>query len=126
MRTVKLTAEQKRELVLEYFLVPLGQRTDWLLERGVHPRTFHRWRRMLMAGALETGLIPRGGVWVSVDENAELGRLHAENKKLRAELDKAREDLESRDRVVDALGKAIELLQDGTAGEGEDEAKGRP
>lgn len=80
---------------------------------------------MMVTGALETGMIPRGGVLVSVDENKELGRLHAENKRLRAELEKERANAQSKDRAIDALGKAIELLQDETAGR-ELDSTGRP
>lgn len=125
MSRPRLAPEQQRELVLEYLAVPYGQRMKWLAERDVNPRTFHRWRTMMVTGALETGMIPRGGVLVSADENRELGRLHAENKRLRAELDKERAGAQSKDRVIDALGKAIELLRDGTAGKNED-TPGRP
>ena len=125
MSRPKLAPEQQRELVLEYLAVPYGQRTRWLAERDLNRRTFHRWRMKMVTGALETGMIPRGGVLVSADENHELGRLHAENKKLRAQLEKERAGAESKDRVIDALGKAIELLQGGTAGKDED-TTGRP
>lgn len=62
---------------------------------------------------------------VSADENRELGRLHAENKKLRTELEKAHKGAESKDRVINALGKAIELLQDETASKRQDNETGR-
>jgi len=79
-----------------------------------------------VVGALETGLVPRGGVFVTAEENREMARLHAENKRLRAELDKAKKDAEIQARAVAALGKAIELLQDGTAHKSVDESPGRP
>lgn len=125
MSRPRLAAEEQRELVLEYLAVPYGQRMRWCAERDVNPRSLHRWRRMMVTGALETGMIPRGGVLVSVDENKELGRLHAENKRLRAELEKERANAQSKDRAIDALGKAIELLQDETAGR-ELDSTGRP
>ena len=55
-----------------------------------------------------------------------MARLHLENVQLRAELDKAKKDVEIQTRAVDALGKAIELLQDGTADKSVNEAPGRP
>lgn len=114
------TAQQRRELVLEYLAVPYGRRQAWLAARGVRTRTVQKWRRQVMAGVVESGRIPRGGVLVSVEENRELARLHAENTRLRAELEAAKKAAESSGRVVDALGKAIELLRDGTAPKGED------
>lgn len=125
MSRPRLAAEQQRELVLEYLTVPHGHRMKWLAERNLNRDTFYRWRKMMIAGALETGMIPRGGVMVSADENRELGRLHAENKKLRTELEKAHKGAESKDRVINALGKAIELLQDETASKRQDNETGR-
>ena len=126
MGRTKFTAEEKREMVLEYFAVARGQRGRWLAQRDVSPRTFYVWRQQIVVGALETGLIPRGGVFVTAEENREMARLHAENKRLRAELDKAKKDAEIQARAVDALGKAIELLQDGTAPKSVEQAPGRP
>ena len=59
MSRQRLTAEQKRELVLEYLTLPHGQRGRWLAEHDVRVRTFHLWRQQLIVGALETGSIPR-------------------------------------------------------------------
>jgi transposase-like protein len=121
----RFTADQRRDFVLEYLAVPWGQRRQWRVARGMSVDVLYKWRRQVMAGVVESGRIPRGGVLVSVEENRELARLHAENKRLRAELDEARKSAESSARVVDALGKAIELLRDGTAPKGGDETGSR-
>lgn len=113
MKKPRLSQAEKRDLVLEYLCVPFGQRKEFLDRHDVSPDTFRHWRRQVMTGALETGLIPRGGSWVSADENRELARLYVENKRLQAELDKARTRLETQERTVDVLGKAIESLRDG-------------
>ncbi|MGL4174659.1 MAG: hypothetical protein ACRCSN_01165 [Dermatophilaceae bacterium] len=63
---------------------------------------------------------------MSVEENRELARLHAENTRLRSEMEEAKKAAESSARVVDALGKAIELLRDGTAPKGGDATGSRP
>lgn len=109
------TAAEKRDLVLEYLASPYGQRQQMLARRGVTPSAFRHLRRRVMAEALEQGLIPRGGVWVSAEENKELARLHKENQQLRAQLKEANQRREAQEKVVEALGKAIGLLQDGTA-----------
>ena len=116
----EFTVEQRRDFVLEYLAVPHGQRQAFRRARGVGEATLARWRRQVMAGVVESGRIPRGGVLVSIEENRELARLHAENKRLRAKLDTAHASPQSQARVIDALGKAIELLRDGTAPKGGD------
>lgn len=115
------TVEEQRALVYEYFAVPYGAKGRFLVERGVSSGRFGRWRAQVFADTLDQGLVPRGGVLVSVDEAGALARLLAENRKLREQLDvrgvehhdalAARdEELDRQRRVVDALGKAIELL----------------
>ncbi|KGN30084.1 hypothetical protein N802_09985 [Knoellia sinensis KCTC 19936] len=126
MEYSEFTPEQWRDLVLEYLAVPHGQRQAWRKARGVREYTLQTWRRKVLAGVVQSGRIPRGGVLVSMEENQELARLHAENKQLRAELDAAKAAAESSARVVDALGKAIELLRGGAAPKGSDGTDSRP
>ncbi len=45
------------------------------------------------------------------DESAELIRLRAENRRLEVELERARKDIEDRQRSLDSMGKATALLQ---------------
>lgn len=126
MSKQRLTAEEKRELVLEYLALPYGARERWIEARDLNRRTFHRWRQQMVVGLLERDMTVRGGVLVPVEENKEIARLAAQNEELRAQLEEAATRSDSQEKVIFALGKAIELLQDGTAGRGEDESPGRP
>jgi transposase-like protein len=110
--------EQKRDFVLRYTSVPYGSRSAFALQAGLDRRVIAGWRRQLAAGTLEQGLVPRGGGLWPVEENKEVARLVAEVADLRAQLDRAKEARASQDRVVDALGKAIELLRDVHASKG--------
>lgn len=109
-----MTVDEKRQLVLEYSAVPHGQKLAFLRARGVSASQFRRVRQEVVAGALEHGLIARGGAWVSSEENRELARLHKEIRQLKDQLEAARAESAQHARVADALGKAIELLQAGT------------
>lgn len=120
------TAEEKRELVLEYLALPYGSRGRWIESRALNRRTFHRWRQQMMVGLLERDMTVRGGVLVAVDENKEIARLSAQNQALQAQLEQARQRSDSQEKVIFALGKAIELLQDGTADKSEQPGPGRP
>ena len=115
------TAEEQRQLVYEYLCVPYGSKARFLAERGVSSTVLRRWRKLVFAGSVEHGLVPRGGGVVSVEETQALKKLLQENQALREQL--ARRDAEhqrelaGRDeelaiqhRAVDALGKAIEIL----------------
>ena len=115
------TVEEQRELVYEYLAVSHGSKGRFLIERGLSSRQLARWRSQVFAGSLERGLVPRGGAVVSVDEAAALKRLLDENQALKEQLAardaEHRQDLAALDeelatqrRVVDALGKAIEIL----------------
>jgi hypothetical protein len=44
-------------------------------------------------------------------ESAELARLREANRRLEAELERARKDIDDRQRSLDAMGKATALLQ---------------
>ena len=81
-----LTVEEIRELVYEYLALPYGARGRFLAERDISPHRFHRWRRTVVAGDIERGLVSRNGVMVSHDESAEISRLATTVKRLQAEL----------------------------------------
>ena len=55
-----------RELVVEYQLVPHGQKGPWLAAQGVSNRQFRRWQSAVFDGDLDRGLIPREGGGVTV------------------------------------------------------------
>jgi len=115
------SVEEQRGLVYEYLSVPYGGKGRFLVERGVSAHQIRRWRSQVFADTLEQGLVPRAGGVVSVDESGALARVLAENRALREELAAERvehqrqlaqreEELARRQRTVDALGKAIEVL----------------
>lgn len=115
------SVEEQRELVYEYLSVPYGGKGRFLAERGVSDRQIRRWRLQVFADTLEQGLVPRAGGLVSVEESGALARLLAENQALREEmaaqqaehqrqLEEREEELARQRRMVDALGKAIEIL----------------
>ncbi len=113
-----LTVEEIRELVYEYLALPYGARGRFLAERDISPHRFHRWRRTVVAGDIERGLVPRNGVMVSHDESAEISRLATTVKRLQAELAVKDSQLMTKDvelrraqAAVTALGKAIGLLR---------------
>lgn len=106
------TVEQKREFVLRYTSLPQGTRSAFARGAGVDRGVIARWRRQLAAGTLEQGLVPReGGLW-PVEDNKEVARLVARVSDLEKQLAKEKESTASQSRVIDALGKAIELLRD--------------
>lgn len=106
------TAEQKRDFVLRYVALPHGTKEAFAREAGVDSSRLARWRRQLAAGTLEQGLVPRGGGLWRVDDNREVARLLAQVEELEGLLAKERAERASQARVIDALGKAIELLRD--------------
>lgn len=125
MTKSRFTAEERRDLALQYLSLPWGQRGRWLVEQSITESAMRSWRKEVARRVFAEGMIPRGGVMVPAEENREMGRLHQENQRLRAELDSLRRRDEAKDRVIDALGKAIELLQDAPAGKGST-GRGRP
>lgn len=115
------TAEEQRELVYEYLCVPQGSKGRFLAERGVSSTVLRRWRKLVFAGSVEHGLVPRGGAMVSVEETQAVKKLLEENRALKEQLAcrdvEHQQELAARDdelaiqrRAVDALGKAIEIL----------------
>ncbi|GAT10502.1 putative uncharacterized protein, partial [Mycolicibacterium novocastrense] len=55
-----------RELVVEYQLVPYGQKGPFLAARGVSNHQFRRWQAAVFAGDLDRALIPREGGLMTV------------------------------------------------------------
>ena len=114
------TPTEIRELVVEYQLLPYGQKGPWLAAHGVSNRQFRRWQATVFDGDLDRGLIPREGEAMTVPpakrrtlakadaakqdrDEAELARLQARVRELEA--------------TNDALGKAIGLLHEMNAQE---------
>ena len=129
--TRRWTVEQKRAHVVAYLSVPKRAKMAYLAEHDLSTSHIRQWRTQIFTGLLEQGLIVRGGVGlIHADENREFVRLVRENEQLQAELVAARaeharaladkdEQIAVQGRAVDALGKAIGLLQPGTAGQGQ-------
>lgn len=133
MKRGSLTWQEKHAHVLAYLACPYGTKGAYLREHGLSAETIRSWRSQVYAGSLEQGLVPRGGVLSSVEENQEIVRLAQANEALRQQLAAQQDDhetaLAAKDAeiaraasTVEALGKAIALLQvrnesaDGTTG----------
>ena len=56
----KPSAEYIREVVVEYGLVPHGQKEAWLVAHGLAAHTVRRWTAMVADGDLPTRTRPRG------------------------------------------------------------------
>jgi hypothetical protein len=111
--TAGFSPTEIREFVVDYQLLPYGQKGPWLAALGVSNRQFRRWQTAVFDGDLDRGLIPREGIGMTdppakrralvkadaarVDRDAaELARLQARVRELEA--------------TNEALGKAIGLL----------------
>jgi hypothetical protein len=104
-----------REFVVEYQLVPHGQKGSWLAAQGVSNRQFRRWQAAVFDGDLDRGLIPREGGAMTVPPAKRRAMAKADDAKQdRDEVELAR--LQARVRELeatnDALGKAIGLLHE--------------
>lgn len=107
------TSAEIREFVVEYHLLPHGQKGLWRAAHGVSVRQLTRWKAAVFAGDLDRGLIPReGGVMtvppakrtaLAMAEAAKQDREDDELARLRARVG----ELET---TNEALGKAIGLL----------------
>jgi hypothetical protein len=104
-----------RELVVEYQLVPHGQKGPWLAARGISNRQFRRWQSAVFDGDLDLGLIPREGVGMTVPPAKRRALAKAEDaKSARDDAELARLQARVRELEVtnEALGKAIGLLHE--------------
>ena len=102
---------ERREIMAEYEEAPHGGKQLVLRRRGVSLWQVRRWQASRDAGLLETGGAVREPRMTPKKESAELARLRADNRRLEAELERARRDIDDRQRSLDALGKATALLQ---------------
>lgn len=117
------TPEQKREHVLAHLRQPHGMKGRYIQQVGITAVTLRKWRSQMAAGTLETGLVPRKLTReLGLEENKELVRMADEAAKHRAEIDQLKathaKELAEKDaqiakaeKVADALGKAIALVQ---------------
>lgn len=104
-----------RELVVEYQLIPHGQKGPWLAARGVSNRQFRRWQSAVFDGDLDLGLIPREGIGVTVPPAKRRAMAKAEESQQRrdeVELAALRARVRELEATNDALGKAIGLLHE--------------
>ena len=125
-----LTAEEKREHVLAYLGLEHGSKSEYLRRYGLQRWQISRWRAAMCAGTLEMGLIPRDGVYPNDPmANREVVRLTDEVARLRqqladlqaahdAELADKQAEIDAARAAVEAVGKAIALLQSGSGSAG--------
>jgi hypothetical protein len=107
------TPSEIRELVVDYQLVPHGQKGPWLAAHGVSNRQFRRWQATVFGGDLDRGLIPRegGAMTVPPAQRRALAKADAANQdRDAAELDQLRARVHELEATNEALGKAIGLL----------------
>jgi transposase len=110
--SVGWTVEEKRAIVAEYEQTPHGFKQQVLDRHGVSRSRVLRWQASRDAGVLEVGFTVRRPQKTPRTESAEIARLRAENARLTAELERARRDVDDRQRALEALGKATALLQE--------------
>ena len=124
----RYSPEYIREIVIEYGLVPHGQKEAWLIEHGLADHTVRRWTAMVADGDLPTRTTPRRIGTLTMDECVEIQQLRKEistlmqqkrklelDAKRREEvmqraLDKATERAERAELATDALGKALATM----------------
>ena len=124
----RYSPEYIREIVIEYGLVPHGQKEAWLIEHGLAAHTVRRWIAMVADGDLPTRTTPRRIGTLTMDECVEIQQLRKEistlmqqkrklelDAKRREEamqraLDKATERAERAELATDALGKALATM----------------
>jgi hypothetical protein len=102
-----------RELVVDYQLVPHGQKGPFLAARGVSNRQFRRWQTAVFDGDLDRGLIPREGGVMTVPPAKRRALAKADAAKQdrdEAELIRLRARVGELEQTNEALGKAIGLL----------------
>jgi DNA-binding protein H-NS len=131
----RFTVEEKVELVREYLRQPYGTKGKWLTDRHLPVKEFRAWRSAFLQGALPYGTTAVRAMLNDVMEASittledQMSSERAEHARRTAILEKRisrlEQELEGRDRVIEALGKAIGTLQE--RGEhGSDEAPTTP
>lgn len=114
------TPAEIRELVVEYQLLPYGQKGPWLVAQGVSNRQFRRWQATVFDGDLDRGLIPREGGVMTVPPAKRRALAKADAAKQdrdEAELARLRARVGELEATNEALGKAIGLLHEMNAQE---------
>jgi hypothetical protein len=109
------TPTEIRELVVEYQLVPHGQKGPWLAAQGVSNRRFRRWQTAVFDGDLDRGLIPREGGAMTVPPAKRRALAKADEAKHdrdEAELARLQARVRELEATNEALGKAIGLLHE--------------
>lgn len=107
------TSAEIREFVVEYHLLPHGQKGAWRAAQGVSVRQLRRWEATVFAGDLDRGLIPRegGGVRVPPAKRTALAMAQtAKQDRDEAEMAHLRARVRQLEATNEALGKAIGLL----------------
>lgn len=125
-----LTVDEKREHVLAYLELGYGSKGEYLRRHGLRRAQISRWRGAMCAGTLEVGLVPRDGMYPNDPlANREVVRLAEEVARLRqqladlqgehdAQLADKQAEIDAARATVEAVGKAIALLQAGNGGAG--------
>lgn len=108
----RLSAQEKRQLVLEYFAVPHGQKQAFAASRGISRRSIYRWRDQLCGGSLEAGVTPRQRQALSRLDVMEFKRMDMEYQELLRLREQDQQEIERLRKMVDALGKSIEMLHE--------------
>ena len=140
----RYSPEYIREIVIEYGLVPHGQKEAWLIEHGLAAHTVRRWTAMVADGDLPTRTTPRRIGTLTMDECVEIQQLRKEistlmqqkrklelDAKRREEamqraLDKATERAERAELATDALGKALATMPELPGVDSDAEEKSSP
>jgi hypothetical protein len=107
------TSAEIREFVVEYHLLPHGQKGLWRAAQGVSVRQLRRWEAAVFAGDLDRGLIPREGEGMTVPpgKRIALSMAHAARQdRDEDELARLRARVGELEQTNEALGKAIGLL----------------
>lgn len=110
------TPTEIRALVIDYQLLPWGQKGPWLAAQGVSNRQFRRWQAAVFSGDLDRGLIPREGGDMAIPPQAKrtaLAKADAlKQDRDEAELARLRARVGELEATNEALGKAIGLLHE--------------
>jgi transposase len=106
------TAAYKARILAAYDALPEGspERGALLRKERIYHSHLEDWRRQQATGSLEPGKKKEKNE--NSSEAAELARLRAENKKLKAKNDKLTRDLGKTKTALDIAGKAFALLED--------------
>ncbi len=107
------TSAEIREFVVQYHLMPHGQKGSWRAAQGVSIRQLRRWEATVFAGDLDRGLIPREATAVTVPPAKRSALAQAQTAKRErdeAELARLQARVRELEATNEALGKAIGLL----------------